>query len=226
MKRSFRSITSVLGRQERASANNLKMVFGAVCTAVNADGTINVEMRSVNELGDKITAQMPNIRMVGNDIPNEQDLVVLQDQGAGKVVYIGRLRTDSVPGSGSGGTGVSIGSNRVLAHWKWSDGVTPSYSTRTGVDDSGTIAGFSLTVLTRPPELRVLALDILLNGVSLWANPSDRPTPVRADFDPDRGLYIFAFDSPIPIRKDDVIQGQIMDGAGARWLEMKVLAGS
>lgn len=82
-------------RLEEMLGNTPKFQFGGTCSAVNDDGTINVNHLSVDVDGNRITSTMPNIRLVGGDIPDIGDAVLLVNQGGGKVFCMGRHRSES-----------------------------------------------------------------------------------------------------------------------------------
>lgn len=89
----------------RETARKLPVLKTGRVTAVNDDGTINVDVPAVDDFGNVIDAPILGVRIIGNDVPSVNDMVQLLDTSNGQITYQGRVRIDSVggPGGGSGG---------------------------------------------------------------------------------------------------------------------------
>lgn len=120
---------------------------------------------------------------------------------------------------GNGGPGGS-GTSRVLAAWTYDGTVRPAFTTLEDVDDDTHIGSVVLTVLRKPFPGRRLVVDVLLDGVSLWANPDARPAFTENQANP----YVVTLAPTVVAHAGQLLQGVFLDGASAADCRFKVLA--
>jgi len=120
-------------------------------------------------------------------------------------------------GGGGGGGG---GTSRVLASWVYDGTVRPAFTTLEPIDDDTHVAAVELTVLRKPFIARHMVVDVLLDGVSLWANPDDRPSFLPNQANP----YVVTLAPHVAASAGQLLQGVWLDGGGAADCRFKVLS--